>query len=70
MMSLSPFLRGALAASLLSVGGQGIHWFIGSPASYDATTARVAAVALQAIAGTLGGMWLLVSHVRATRAAA
>lgn len=70
MTSLSPFVRELLAASLLNAGGQGVYWFIGSPASYDASTARVVAVALQAIVGNLAGAWLLMSHVRQTRAAA
>ena len=70
MTSLSPFVRGVLAASLLNAGGQGVYWFIGSTASYDASTARVVAVALQAVIGNLGGAWLLLSHFRETRAAA
>ena len=70
MLQLSPFMRGALAATLLSIGGKGIYWFVGSPASYHASTARVIAVALQAIVGNLGGLWLLASHFRETREAA
>lgn len=64
MTDLSPFWQGALAAALLSVGGQGLYWFIGSNAADVASTARVTAVAVQAFVGSAGGLWLLVRHIR------
>ena len=64
MQNLSPFWQGALAASLLSMGGHGLHWFIGSNAVDDASTARIAAVVMQVLVGQLGGLWIILRHVR------
>lgn len=51
--------RGFLAAALLVVGAQAVHWFLTPMAHPDATDLRTGMAALQCVLGIGGGLWLL-----------
>lgn len=70
MTERTPFNLGLVAGALLSVGGQALHWFI-TPHP-DASSARVIAVALQALLsfGAAAGIYLYYRRVTHTPEAA
>lgn len=62
--------RAVVALMLALVGGQAVHWLI-TPAQHpDATDGRAVAVALQAVAGWGGFIWLALRERAARRATA
>lgn len=63
MNTTSSFNRGATAGVLLMIGGQAVHWFIDS-ANHGASSARTAAVALQAVVGIGAYVWLTIRERR------
>lgn len=59
--------RAVVALMLALVSGQAVHW-LNTPAQHpDATDGRAVAVALQAVAGWGGFIWLAPRCARATR---
>ena len=60
--------QAVVALMLALVGGQAVHWLI-TPAQHpDASSARALAVALQAVAGWGGFIWLALRERAARRA--
>ncbi len=61
--------RAVVALILALVGGQAVHWLI-TPAQHpEATDVRAAAVALQAVVGWGGFVWLAIRERAARRVA-
>jgi len=69
MSEAKAYKRGVMVGLLAMVGAQAVHWFItASPDTSDPSTLRTVAVAIQAVVGLGGALWLSLEHRRSRQA--